>query len=190
MSPSGGGFYFYSMAGVWPLPRYPGGISACSRWLSEERATPPDSDKTRGHPGRGGRSFEDASHIYQPVDAAIPPGCGPFHPLSGGVARSSLNHRLQARKPPASGSENWPNSQYGLMPIPRIATFAGKRSGGLSLRLSRSEGPPDQAAQRRKGGTRGVRQPACNQDEPYREAAERTRRCRRTAPDGCGAARG
>lgn len=74
----------------------PEGFSAISRWLSE--AIPPDNVcKTSA-------SRRDASHDMPPCQrsllASLRDALGLFA-KTGGVARSSLNHRLMAFKPPA-----------------------------------------------------------------------------------------
>jgi len=88
--------------GLWILPAVAvvcimlqaGGLIDISRWLSEERATPPDFDYNKPHPGGVPDNLASRS--------GIPPGCCLLSLGSGGVAhQASLNHRLMSDKPPA-----------------------------------------------------------------------------------------
>ena len=96
---------------TWRESRRDGSYS--SRWLSE--ATPPVCKSHKPAPGKG------ASHHDRPRVSGVTArgalrshsGSGPLvDGGSGGVARSSLNHRLLLLLMP-SASENWPNSSYG-----------------------------------------------------------------------------
>jgi hypothetical protein len=92
----------HSMESILPrtsVRRQAGGLKAISRWLSEERATPPVRAKrpnvSRGDASKlrwqGGRSW-----LASLQDADV------LHTLSGGV--TSLDHRLMARNPSGSAS--------------------------------------------------------------------------------------
>ncbi len=78
------------------IERHPGGMKSCSRWLSEARATPPDRGSSKlPHPGGMPSWLVATTMAGTPAGVRNSGGTG-----SGGVA--SLNHRLQAVKPPAS----------------------------------------------------------------------------------------
>jgi len=84
------------ISGECPARSDAGGITSCSRWLSE--ATPPEPNVVMVRTPDGVPSI-----LGSPPHDGIPPGCGFIDdPLSGGVARASLNHRLQDWIPPGS----------------------------------------------------------------------------------------
>jgi hypothetical protein len=79
-----------------PIGPNAGGIPACSRWLSE---TIPPATGQAHRPRRGVSAFL-ANSAFPTGPLAPHPGCDRLAPWTGGIARASLNHRLQAYIPP------------------------------------------------------------------------------------------
>jgi hypothetical protein len=94
--------YQHTMVSILPrtsVRRQAGGLKAISRWLSEERATPPVRAKRHNASRRDASKLRwqgGISWLASLQDADV------LHTWSGGIA--SLNHRLIAENPSGSAS--------------------------------------------------------------------------------------
>jgi hypothetical protein len=116
---------------------HPGGMKSGSRWLSE--ATPPDSDAPR-FPHPGGMPARTGGRAPD----GTPAGVRNFEGRrSGGVAPVALNHRLPDGMPPASGTGEQP------LASPRVPTVCGNALiQAEKLRICSSK-PSDSASRSR-----------------------------------------